>query len=183
MEPWVCLQGEICMNRLWGQRGGGEKNGSNLKHRLLLILLTMVRTINVTIHTVQNGFTVCKICRWSPLYMYSFFTHVSSSFLSIQFAITFNRKATSLDESQKMKQTNVLECTQSAGTVNCDVMGHKRVFALRAIACLFWTYVMLMPLTIQELDTEASLECHTRSASGKLLSCQTSFMQPSTKPR
>lgn len=32
--------------------------------------------------------------------------------------------------------------------------------------------VIFLPLTIQEVDTEASLECHTRSASSKLLGCQ-----------
>lgn len=49
------------------------------------------------------------------------FVIITSSLLSIQFAITLNRRATSIDESQKMKETNsVLEYKQRAWTVNCD---------------------------------------------------------------
>lgn len=54
------------------------------------------------------------------------------------------------------------------------------LFTHQAIACSWWTYVMMLPLTIQGWDTEASLECHTRSASGELLSCQFSFMHQSS---
>lgn len=55
----------------------------------------------------------------------------------------------------------------------------NRIFTLyipHTIACSWWTYVMMLPLTVQGWDTEASLECHTRSASGELVSCQFSFM-------
>lgn len=77
MEPWVCLQGIICMNTLWReQRGGGEEEG-NSKQRSFLMWL-FLRMISKSRVGAPKSFMCIK-----NLYMNNSLSLNNSTFLLV----------------------------------------------------------------------------------------------------